>query len=88
MTQFLIALTGAFFGTIAALMVWSAANPRPDLEPTPGAKGVTLAVCAAFAAVAGLILYLISEGHMSAGLGAIAALMTLATLTVAARALR
>lgn len=88
MTQFLIALTGAFFGTIAALMMWSTANGRPAIEPKPGAKRVTLAACAVFAAIASLIFYLISEGHMSAGLGAIAAVVTLATLIVAARALR
>jgi hypothetical protein len=49
---------------------------------------VTLIAAGAFAVVASLILYLISTGHMSAGLGAIAALGALITLALAARALR
>lgn len=95
MTQFLITMAGSFLGTIAALALWTLHNSRATSgtqltaeERTPRSKQVTLAAAGAFAFVAGLILYLISEGHMHAGLGAVAAVVTLITLSVVARALR
>jgi hypothetical protein len=49
---------------------------------------ITLASIFAFAAVAGMIFYLVSNGEMPAGLGAIAAIMGLVAIIFAARALR
>jgi hypothetical protein len=95
MTHFLITMAGAFFGTIAAWVVLSVFNPAASsgvlatsAAHTPRSRWVALAAAAAFAVVAGLIFYFISNGQMNAGLGAIAAVVTLIVLVFVTRVLR
>jgi hypothetical protein len=95
MLHFFITMAGAFAGSVAASVFLNMYNAtaRSDAlvspaERAPGSKRATLAAGGAFAVVAGLIFYLISTGHMHTGLGAIAAVVTLITLALVARALR
>jgi hypothetical protein len=95
MTHFLITMAASFFGTIAALIFWtiynSAASPGPLIAPaerTRSSKHVTLGAAVAFAVVSCLIFYFISAGLMSAGLGAVAAVVAFIILAYIARTLR
>jgi hypothetical protein len=96
LTMLLLTLmTAAFLGMIAAAALLalrdataSSGTLGASPERVPRSRPVTLIAAGAFAVVASLILYLISTGHMSAGLGAIAALGALITLALVARALR
>ncbi len=94
MTQFLITMAGAFLGTIAAVALLSifgsGTGSRTSVAAvsTPHTRRVTLAAAGTFAIVAGLIFYFVSMGEMQAGLGAIAAVVTLVILAFVTRALR
>ena len=88
-------MMAALLGMIAAaalLAIYSGTAGSGSLaastEHAPRSRRTTLAAAGAFAVVAGLILYLVSTGHMSAGLGAIAAVAALITLALVRRALR
>lgn len=88
-------VTAALLGMIAAaalLAIYSGTAGSGTLAASAGraprSRRITLAAAGAFAVVTSLILYLVSTGHMNAGLGAIAAVGALITLALVARALR
>jgi hypothetical protein len=94
MTHLLITMAGAFLGTIAAaalLSIYGSGTGSPmsaAAVSTPRSRRVALAAAGAFAIVASLIFYFVSTGEMHAGLGAIAAVVTLAVLAFLTRGLR